>query len=350
MTEPILWERPALRLLDQRRLPGEVAYLSVRTPHECAAAIRDMVVRGAPAIGITAAYGMALAATGSPSGGPAGLLDDLRLSAEILKAARPTAVNLAWAADRLFSYAAALASEGWRVEAIRDALVEKAVSLHHDEVEACRAIGQHSLPLVPEGARILTHCNAGALATGGYGTALGVVRAAHHAGRVRQVFADETRPYLQGARLTAFELHEEGIPVTVICDNMAGWLMAKGEVDFVVVGADRIAANGDTANKIGTYSLAVLAKHHGIPFYVAAPISTFDLTLAAGEAIPIEHRSSEEVSLLGGTRVTPVGVSCLHPGFDVTPAALITAIVTERGLVQPVTREEVVRLCTPAAP
>lgn len=350
MTEPILWERPTLRLLDQRLLPNEVVYLVVRTPQETAAAIRDMAVRGAPAIGIAAAYGMAMAALGSPSGGPAGLLEDIAHGAAILKAARPTAVNLAWAVDRMLARADASTGQGLLNDSVRDALVKEAESLHREEVAACLAIGQHGLELVPQDARILTHCNAGGLATGGYGTALGVVRAAKEAGLLKQVYASETRPYLQGARLTAFELHEEHIPVTVLCDNMTGWLMARGEVDLVVVGADRIAANGDTANKIGTYSLAVLAKHHGVPFFVAAPRSSFDLNLQTGAAIPIEERSGEEVAYIAGQRMVPAGVPCLHPAFDVTPASLITAIITERGLIRPVAAEQVAAACAPLSP
>lgn len=350
MTEPILWERPTLRLLDQRLLPGEVAYLIVRTPQEAASAIRDMAVRGAPAIGITAAYGMAMAALISPSGGPAGLLEDIAHGAALLKAARPTAVNLAWAVDRMLALADASVGKGLLNDAVRDALVKEAVSLHREEVAACLAIGQHGLEFIPRDARILTHCNAGGLATGGYGTALGVVRAAQEAGRLKQVYAGETRPYLQGARLTAFELFEERIPVTVLCDNMTGWLMASGEVDLVVVGADRIAANGDTANKIGTYSLAVQAKHHGVPFFVAAPRSSFDLSLHTGAGIPIEQRSGDEVAYIAGRRMVPAGVPCLHPAFDVTPASLITAIITERGLIRPVTAEQIAAACAPPSP
>lgn len=336
MTPPVLWQDRRLRLLDQRELPGRILFLDCTDAPSVASAIREMVVRGAPAIGIAAAYGMALGALGSPSGGPAALLEDLRRDARLLKAARPTAVNLAWAVERLLGRASALASDGRGAPEIREALIAEAQTVHREEVEACRSIGRHGLELVPPGARILTHCNAGGLATGGYGTALGVVRAAHEAGRLVMVYADETRPYLQGARLTAFELHEEAIPVTVLCDDMAGWLLARGAVDLVVVGADRIAADGSVANKIGTYALAVLARHHGVPFYVAAPRSTFDLTLPGGSEIPIEMRSEDEVALLAGRRIVPQGVPVLHPAFDVTPPQLIDALITEVGLVRPV--------------
>ncbi len=335
--EHIIWDRGTLRLLDQRALPDSLAVVEARTAAEAAAAIRDMVVRGAPAIGIAAAYGVALAARGSQAGDVAGLLSDLEAAEALLKSSRPTAVNLAWAVDRMLSSARRGAAAGASVPELRLRLEAEAVALHREDVAACRAIGKNGLALVPERARILTHCNAGALATGGYGTALGIVRAAHEAGRLTRVYADETRPYLQGARLTAWELQRDGIPVAVLCDNTAGTLLARGEVDLIVVGADRIAANGDTANKVGTYPLAVLAKHHQVPFVVAAPTSTFDLKTPDRRGIPIEERPGDEVALVGGRRVVPEGVPVLHPAFDVTPAALITAIVTERGVLSPVT-------------
>jgi len=344
MTEPVLWQEGRLRLLDQRELPGRTLYVECADAPAVAAAIRGMVVRGAPAIGIAGAYGVALSARRSPATAPGALFDDLVRDATLLKAARPTAVNLAWAVDRLLDSARADVAAGTTPEALRMLLEQTALHLHREEVDACRAIGRHGLPLIPDRARILTHCNAGALATGGYGTALGIVRAAHAAGRVAMVYADETRPYLQGARLTAYELHEDGIPVTVLCDDMAGWLFASRGVDLVVVGADRIAADGSVANKIGTYPLAILARHHGVPFYVAAPCSTFDLSLANGSDLPIEMRPAEEVSVISGRRVVPEGVPVLHPAFDVTPPGLITALVTEAGLVRPVSPETIAQV------
>ncbi len=300
-------------VLDQRRLPGEETYLEVRSAHEMADAIASMVVRGAPAIGIAAAYGLALTE---------GSQEPFLGAADRLRRARPTAVNLAWAVDRMLE-----AREGGL------GLVEAARAIHREDVAACRAIGAHGAALLPEGCTVLTHCNAGALATGGYGTALGVVRAAHAMGRIRGVIADETRPYLQGARLTAWELQKDGIPVTLATDGMAAHLMKRGLVDAVVVGADRVAKNGDVANKIGTYGLAILARHHGLPFYVAAPRSTLDPWTEDGACIPIEERSSDEVVVVGGARVAPEGVTAHHPAFDVTPAGLVTAVVCEDGVV-----------------
>ncbi|MCC6647201.1 MAG: S-methyl-5-thioribose-1-phosphate isomerase [Polyangiaceae bacterium] len=305
----------AVYLLDQRRLPGEVVYLEARSAAEVARAIRDMVVRGAPAIGVAAAYGVALARR---EGGLDAALDELA-------SARPTAVNLRWAVARV----GAVARRG-SLEETR----EEARALHREDVAACRAMGALGAELLPPRARVLTHCNAGALATGGYGTALGVVRAAWASGRLSHVLADETRPYLQGARLTAWELHEDGVPVELLTDGMAGHFFARGEIDAVIVGADRIAASGDVANKIGTYGLAVLARAHEVPFYVAAPWSTVDLATARGAEIVIEERASDEVTVISGVRVAPEGVRARHPGFDVTPARLVTALVTERGVVR----------------
>jgi len=321
---PLRWEGGVLHMLDQRLLPAEERWLPMESAEEAAAGIRDMAVRGAPAIGLAAAYGMALAARREPSDGA------LEEAARLLAASRPTAVNLFWALDRCL--------ECWRglPPAERPpALEELALRLHREDVEACRAMGRHGVPYIPPGAVVLTHCNAGALATGGYGTALGVIRAAHEAGKAITVLADETRPYLQGARLTAWELDRDGIPVQLLTDGMAGHLMARGEIQAVVVGADRIAADGDTANKIGTYTLAVLARRHGIPFLVAAPLSTVDFRCPSGEAIPIEERPGEEAALLFGRRLCPEGVGYRHPAFDVTPAELITAVITERGTADP---------------
>ena len=305
--EPIRWRGDRVDFLDQRRLPGETTYVPCRDAAEVAAAIRDMVVRGAPAIGCAAAFGIALSG-------------NTEEAHRLLAASRPTAVNLFWALERM--------------KRARD-LAAEAVAIFEEDLAANRAMGAHGAKLVGTGARILTYCNAGALATSGYGTALGVVRAAHAQGKNVSVVACETRPYLQGARLTAWECVQEGIPVTLVTDNMAGHLMSRGEIDLVVVGADRIAANGDAANKIGTYMVATLARRHGLPFYVAAPTSTFDRSLPDGSAIPIEERPAEEVLGYRGERWAPEGVRVRNPAFDVTPAELITAIVTEKGVASP---------------
>lgn len=342
MKPHIVWsERRTLSLLDQRALPDEVAYRECAQAAEVASAIRDMVVRGAPAIGIAAAYGMALSAHRHAGSNRKDFCKLLKQDAAQLKGARPTAVNLSWAVDRLLNLATDLSKSGAEQEDIAQSLEDEALQIHQDDVKACKAMGQHGLPFVPEKATILTHCNAGALATGGYGTALGLIRAAHEAGRKIRVLADETRPYLQGARLTAWELLQDGIPVSVVCDSSAGSLMARGQVSLVVVGADRIAANGDTANKIGTFPLAVLAARQGIPFLVAAPRSTFDAMAPDGGAIPIEERPAEEVLNLKGAPIAPTGVAAINPAFDVTPAGLIHAIITEEGPILPVNAETV---------
>jgi methylthioribose-1-phosphate isomerase len=331
----VRWSTDGVQLLDQRKLPGQEIYLTLTTVEEVAQAIESLAVRGAPAIGCTAAMGVARAAVVSPARDLSDLRRDLRAAAERLARTRPTAVNLFWALRRMGDVAEAeSARPGSSVPSVRDRLVREAQAILDEDVAACRALGECGLPLIPDGARILTHCNAGALATGGFGTALGVVRAAVQAGRRVSVLADETRPFLQGARLTAWELDRDGIPVTVITDNMSAHLMQRGEVDLVVVGADRIAANGDVANKIGTYAVAVLAREHRIPFYVAAPLSTIDLGTATGDGIPIEERGREEVAEFGGRPVVPDGVPVRHPAFDITPAALVDAIVTERGVVR----------------
>ncbi len=343
MQAHIVWSQTGtLQLLDQRVLPGQVYVAECRSACEVAQAIRDMVVRGAPAIGIAAAYGMALSgAAAAKTGNRPAFLKALKSDAANLKAARPTAVNLEWAVELLLRLAVDLVHSGAEPEDVSEAMLDEALRIHQEDIASCQAIGRSGLAFVPENARILTHCNAGALATGGYGTALGVVRAAHEAGRLKTVYADETRPFMQGARLTAWELLQDSIPVTVLCDSMAGALMSQGAIDLVVVGADRIAANGDTANKIGTYSLGVLAAHHGIPLLVAAPRSTFDPSAPDGPAIPIEQRDPEEVLSLRGTRMAPEGASALNPAFDVTPHGLIHAIVTEDGPIQPVNAETV---------
>jgi methylthioribose-1-phosphate isomerase len=327
------WSDDAVVMLDQRLLPTQEVYLSLRNVEEVARAIEDLAVRGAPAIGCAAALGLARAAVDSTASDPAGLLRDLDAAAERLARTRPTAVNLFWALGRMRELAARVAAEpGADVASLREAVVRAACALVDEDQAICRSLGDAGVELVADGARILTHCNAGALATAGWGTALGVVRSAVAAGRRVQVLADETRPFLQGARLTAWELARDDIPVTVLTDNMAGHLMARGEVDLVIVGADRVAANGDVANKIGTYTLGVLAREHGLPFYVAAPVSTIDLDTPSGAEIPIEERGPAEVTHLAGQPVVPEGVPVRHPAFDVTPAKLVSAIVTERGI------------------
>lgn len=329
MIPTLRWENDTVLLLDQRRLPHEEAYLTCRSPEDVAAAIRGMAIRGAPAIGVAAAMGLALGVRRSTTEGPGLKAEFDRMCVE-LGGTRPTAVNLFWAIERMRRCFAA--ADGDAATDVRRRLLEEALAIQAEDVAACRRMGDIGASVLPRRARILTHCNAGALATAGYGTALGVIRSAARQGKVAGVWAGETRPYLQGARLTAWELLKDGIPTTLIADNMAGHLMARGEVDAVIVGADRIAANGDVANKIGTYTLAVLAKEHGLPFYVAAPISTIDLATASGEAIPIEERSPEEVTHHAGKRLAPEGVAVRNPAFDVTPHRYVTAIVCERGI------------------
>jgi methylthioribose-1-phosphate isomerase len=329
LVRTVAWEDGVVVMIDQRRLPVEEIYLRCRTYHEVAAAIRDMAIRGAPAIGVAAALGVALGVHASAATGPT-LRSEVDAICAELRATRPTAVNLFWAIDRMRHRFDAL--EDADGDALRQGLVTEALAILDEDVAACRRMGDLGADLLPDRARVLTHCNAGALATAGYGTALGVIRSAARQGKVRLVFADETRPYLQGARLTAWELQHDGIPTTLIADNMAGHMMATGEVDAVIVGADRIAANGDVANKIGTYSLAVLARENGVPFYVAAPVSTFDLATASGKEIPIEERPPEEVTHHAGRRLAPEGIAVRNPAFDVTPHRYVTAIVCERGI------------------
>ena len=319
--EAIRWENDTLYLLDQTRLPAEEVWLPYTDYREVANAIRTMVVRGAPAIGVSAAYAYCLAARAGA---------DLAEAKAVLAASRPTAVNLFWALDRMAS--------------CKGDLLAGAKAIHREDVEMCRTMGAFGAAVVPDGARILTHCNAGALATGGYGTALGVIRAAHEQGKVKMVYADETRPLLQGARLTAHELVADGIPTTLIADNMAAALMRRGEVDMVVVGCNRMAANGDFANKIGTYSVAVNAHYHGIPFYTALPSSTIDMTIADGNSIPIEERSRDELIHLGPTQTAPLDVGVWNPAFDVTPHALLTGIITEKGILYPPFQENLAKL------
>ncbi|NTW02476.1 MAG: S-methyl-5-thioribose-1-phosphate isomerase [Oscillochloris sp.] len=333
----VWWEQGAVCLIDQRLLPHEQIVVRCVSPEMVASAIKTMQVRGAPAIGCTAAYGIALVALQSSADSVAALLADLEAGKAMLDSQRPTAVNLAWATDRMLVKARTLSEnpEVTTPQVLAEALLDEAHEVLREDLAMCHAIGDHGAPLIPEAGRVLTHCNAGGLATAGYGTALAPMRSAFAQGRTIHVWVDETRPFLQGARLTAWELHQSGIPLTLITDNMAGYMMKSGKVDCVIVGADRIVANGDTANKIGTYSLAVLARAHGIPFYVAAPTSTIDLNMEHGDLIPIEERSAEEVTHLAGQLIAPVGVNAAHPAFDVTPSELITAIITERGVVTP---------------
>jgi methylthioribose-1-phosphate isomerase len=334
MIPTVEWKDGAVRLLDQSRLPERVEFLDCQDYQAVGRAIRELRVRGAPAIGVTAAMGVALGAQAVTATEYDGFSKAVLEICDHLAATRPTAVNLFWALARMKQTLADL--QGRPVSDIKQRLVVESQRVLEEDVAMNRAIGRHGAALLKDGQTVLTHCNAGALATAGYGTALGVIRAAWEQGKQIRVVADETRPVLQGARLTAWELMQDGIPVTLITDNMAGSLMRQGLIHSCLVGADRIAANGDVANKIGTYSVAVLAKAHGIPFYVAAPHSTIDLATPSGDHIPIEQRSPEEVlSVFGGPRIAPSGVGILNPAFDVTPAAIITAIITERGVFPP---------------
>jgi methylthioribose-1-phosphate isomerase len=325
----VVWHHDRLYLLDQRILPAQTGFIVCETAADTARAIRDMVVRGAPAIGVTAAYGVVLAARARFADDPAGWRKAIAADLELLAEARPTAVNLFWALERMRAFL----DELDQLDPV-PALLAEAQRIHVEDVAANRAIGELGAALIAGPTAIITHCNAGALATGGYGTALGVVRSGHAAGRILRVYADETRPWLQGSRLTAWELQQSGIPVTVQADNVAASLMARGGVGWVIVGADRIAANGDVCNKIGTYALAVLARHHGVGFMVAAPTSTIDLKVATGAEIPIEERAADEVLTYAGKRLGPEGVDAHNPVFDVTPAALVDCIVTERGVIE----------------
>jgi methylthioribose-1-phosphate isomerase len=330
MIAPIRWADDRLLLLDQTLLPVEERFREYSRWPDVAEAIRTLVVRGAPAIGCTAAFGLVLAARQSLAEDTEGILRDLEEAEKGLASTRPTAVNLFWALDRMRRVAHTERARS--VPDFRARLLAEAQAILEEDVAGNRALGAHGASLVPEGARILTHCNAGALATAGYGTAVGVIRAAHERGRVAMVWVDETRPVMQGSRLTAWEMVKEGIPHRLISDVAAGFVMKRGEVDLVVTGADRIASNGDTANKIGTYSVAVLAKHHGIPFYIAAPFSTIDTSIPSGAAIPIEERADDEVRRAGGRQTAPSETPVYNPAFDVTPAELIAGIITERGV------------------
>jgi len=331
MIQPIRWSRGTVEVLDQRQLPGKVRHIRCRSVETLARAVESLAVRGAPLIGIAGAYGVALGMWHGPDGARdrrfRGILDRMART-------RPTAVNLFWALARMERAYRKLSINSTYTK-LRQALLREARAIHREDADLCRRIGSHGSRLLSRGWRVLTHCNTGSLATGGIGTALGIIRTARRQGKMARVYVDETRPLLQGARLTMWELGQSRIPATLICDNMAAWLMARGKVDCVIVGADRIAANGDAANKIGTYGLAVLARHHRVPFYVAAPSSTFDLSIGSGSDIPIEHRQPDEVTAFGGRPTAPAGAGAHNPAFDVTPGRLISAIVTERGVLRP---------------
>ncbi len=332
---PVIWQEDKVLLIDQTRLPAEYSIVEISRSEDMAQAIKTMIVRGAPAIGVAAAYGMYLGAREITASDRAQFLLELEKVAQMLRQTRPTAVNLFWAISRMLKTAYEAIGT---IEEIRDILLETAQAIQREDLETCRAIGDNGLAVLPSKSQklnILTHCNAGSLATAGYGTALGVVRSAWRANRLQRVYADETRPRLQGARLTTWECLQEGIPVTLITDSMAAHCMQQGTIDVVIVGADRIAANGDVANKIGTYSLAIVAQAHNIPFYVAAPFSTIDFDLPHGSQIPIEERDVSEISQIGNTKICPPGTEFYNPAFDITPADLITAIITEKGAIEP---------------
>ncbi|MFC1643996.1 S-methyl-5-thioribose-1-phosphate isomerase [Candidatus Omnitrophota bacterium] len=328
--DTIRWRNNKVELIDQRLLPDKMRYVACVTDKDIHAAIKKMKIRGAPAIGIAGAYGVYLGVRKSRAGDFAGFKRDLKRTIKYLAASRPTARNLFWALEKM--EALVEKNKAKPVKELKKMMLKQANSILEEDGRICRAIGRNGKELIARGSSVLTHCNAGGLATSSYGTALGVIFSSKN--KIRKVYVDETRPVLQGARLTVWELLAEGVPATLICDNMAASIMAKGEIDAIVVGADRIASNGDTANKVGTYSLAVLANYHGIPFYVAAPVSTFDLTLSTGRGIPIEERSPLEVKEIKGVRITSKRVKVRNPAFDVTPAKLITAIITERGVIK----------------
>ena len=331
MLSPISWNDGSVRIIEQTLLPAEERWVDLKTVDEVADAIQRLAIRGAPEIGVAAGLGCALAAFAYQGDDPAELFGQVLQAADRLADTRPTAVNLFWALDRMRKRLDEF--QGQDVVAVRQGLLIEAQAIREQDIASCRAIGRYGAALLPDPATVITHCNAGALATGGYGTALGVIRAAAEAGKEIRVYADETRPLLQGARLTTWELLADGIDVTLICDSAAGYVMRQGGVGACIVGADRIAANGDAANKIGTYSLAVLARRHGIPFYVAAPFSTVDLSLESGAEIPIEQRDPAEVTASRGDAIAPEGVKVFNPAFDVTPASLISAIITDRGVI-----------------
>ena len=342
MIQTLEWTDSGVRFIDQTKLPTEEVYVNCTTHQQVADVISNMVVRGAPAIGVAAAMGIALGVKNSKAENGADLKKDLDQICDIIRQTRPTAVNLFWAIRRMQEKFETLRIRP--VAQIKQALIEESQRMHAEDIAANQAMGRHGAALMPASGGVLTHCNAGALATAGYGTALGVIRAAVEQGKKIHVYADETRPFLQGSRLTAWELMKDGIPTTVISDNMAGAMMKQGKIGAIVVGADRIAANGDVANKIGTYTVAVLAKEHSIPFYVAAPISTVDLDTPDGSKIPIEQRNPREVTHIAGRQMVPDGVEIENPAFDVTPAKYVTAIITERGIARAPYTESLDRL------
>jgi methylthioribose-1-phosphate isomerase len=351
MIPTLEWTADGVRFLDQTRLPLEETYVLATSSDDVAKVITTMVVRGAPAIGVAAAMGMALGVKNSRATTLPVLTAEVEAMAKTLAATRPTAVNLFWAIERMRGRFYQLATEpGMTVDTIQAQLVAEARTMYDEDIAACRTMGGYGAPLMPDAGGVLTHCNAGALASCGYGMALGVIRSAVERGKQLMVYADETRPFLQGARLTAWELMHDGIPTTVLCDNMAASLMRQGKIQAVIVGSDRVAANGDVANKIGTYGVAILAKEHGIPFYVACPWSTIDLATPTGDAIPIEQRAAIEVTHHGGKQLTPHGVGIENPAFDVTPAEYVTAIITERGVLRPPYAEALRELETVAVP
>jgi methylthioribose-1-phosphate isomerase len=334
MIPTLSWTADGVRFIDQTKLPLEESYVLATTYEEVADVIVTMVVRGAPAIGVSAAYGIALGAKNTTAATAGEFAPEFARICARLAGTRPTAVNLFWAIDRMKKLFSGMLASGASLAQMQERILAEAHAMYEEDIAACKTMGAFGAALLPDEGGVLTHCNAGALATCGYGTALGVIRSAVEHGKRIHVYADETRPFLQGARLTAWELMADGIPTTVICDNMAASLMRAGRIQAVVVGADRIAANGDTANKVGTYNVAILAREHGIPFYVAAPWSTIDLATATGDGIPIEERPAREVTHHGGKQVTPNGVGICNPAFDVTPAKYVTAIVTERGILR----------------
>jgi methylthioribose-1-phosphate isomerase len=342
MIPTIQWEGMQIRMVDQRKIPSRIEWYVCRGYRDVIKAIQKMVIRGAPAIGVAAAMGLALGAYSIRDQSYDIFLKRLSKIAKEILLARPTAVNLRWALDRMMCLVENM--PGSPVDEIKSALKKEAEKILAEDISINRAIGKLGQSLVPDGSTILTHCNAGSLATGGYGTALGVIRSAHEKGKKIEVIADETRPWLQGLRLTAFELMEEGIPVSVIVDSAAGLLMRQKRIDMVITGADRIAANGDVANKIGTYQVAILAKANKIPFYVAAPISTIDLTIRTGDMIPVEERGPEEISRFGKLEIGPPGVSIFNPAFDITPARYVSALITEKGIIRPPFRKQINKL------
>ena len=348
MIQTLEWTDQGIRFLDQTKLPTVETYVTCTTYQQVAEVIRNMVVRGAPAIGVAAAMGIALGANNSRAETVADLKKDFDQICRVMGETRPTAVNLFWAIRRMQEKFVTLCIRP--IPQIKQALIEESRRMHAEDIAANQAMGRHGATLMPATGGVLTHCNAGALATAGYGTALGVIRAALEQGKRLHVYADETRPFLQGSRLTAWELMKDGIPTTVISDNMAGSMMRQGKINAIVVGADRVAANGDVANKIGTYTVAILAKEHGIPFYVAAPISTVDLDMHDGSGIPIEQRSRKEVTHIAGRQMVPDGVEVENPAFDVTPARLVTAIITERGIAKAPYEESLKRLAEEHTP